>query len=70
MRQGHMISMLEHWEVLDRTLVQLRESHAVRITITYDSPVRKEEACEFVRKLVPETMERGIVKLADFDNRY
>ena len=52
----------EEWEDLDRTLVQLWESHAVRAKIKYYSG-KREESREFMEDLLPEVTKRGIVEL-------
>ena len=56
--------MFQQWMDLDRALVQLSESHAVRIRITYCSG-KREGVYEFVEGLLPETIERGIAELVD-----
>ena len=52
----------EQWMDLERTLVQLWESHAVRAKVEYYSKTR-EESCELMEKLLPEATKRGVVEL-------
>lgn len=54
--------LFQQWMDFDRSLIRLWESHAVRIRITYPSG-RREELCEFMGDLLPETMKRGLVEL-------
>ena len=52
------------WMDLDRALIQLWESHAIRIRFTHCSG-RREDVCEVVGALLPEAMEREIVELVN-----
>lgn len=61
--------LYEHWMDLDRTLIQLWESHAIRVRITYFSPRgERKRAREFVGGLLPEATEKGVVKLVNLAN--
>jgi len=52
------------WMDLDRLLVKLWESHAVRTKVMY-SAVREEKkaVCEYLGGLLPEMTEKGIIEL-------
>ena len=50
------------WMDLDRALIQLWESHAIRIRFTHCSG-RGEDVCEVAGALLPEAMEREVVEL-------
>ena len=54
----------EQWEDLERTLIQLWESHAICTKVKYYS-MRREESRELMEDLLPEARERGIVELVD-----
>jgi len=54
------------WMDLDRLLVQLWESRIVRPKIVYSAAKGKEEmVCEWIRDLLPEITERGIIDLVE-----
>ena len=53
------------WMDLDRALVQLWELLAVPMKISYYSRGKKKRAHKFVECLLPETTQRGIIKLVD-----
>jgi hypothetical protein len=58
-----------HWMDLDRTLIQLWESLAVRAKLSYYSTGKGKRARKFVECLLPETTKRGMIKLVDLTNR-
>jgi len=54
------------WMDLDRLLVQLWESHAIRTGLVYNAAGEREKAvCEYIKGLLPEITERGIVELVE-----
>ena len=53
----------EEWADLDRTLIQLWESHAVRAKVRYSSNKREESRELMGNFLLPEATKRGIVEL-------
>ena len=57
------------WVGLERTLIQLWESYAVRAKVKYYS-MRREESREFMGSLFPEATKRGIVELVDISDVY
>jgi hypothetical protein len=59
----------EEWVNLERTLIQLWESHGVCTKVMYHSR-RREESRELVEDLLPEATKRGIVGLVDISPVY
>lgn len=59
---------LSLWVDLDHTLVQLWESKAITIRVTYDVDNEKTEGRKFVEQLLPEVARRGIVELVGCDD--
>lgn len=56
----------KQWTELDRTLVQLWESRAIRVTGVYD--VRREEwkaVYEYIQDLLPEMTKRGGIEMVN-----
>jgi hypothetical protein len=53
------------WVDLEYTLIRLWESHGVRTRVVYDPGEEKEEAREYIKRLLPEVMKRGIIELVD-----
>ena len=53
------------WVDLDHALVQLWESKAITIRVTYNTDEDEAEAREFVEQLLPEVTRRGIVELVE-----
>ena len=56
------------WMDLDRVLVQLWESNAIRIQVVYFGRMREEGARERVERLLPKMTERRIGKLEPLFN--
>ena len=56
--------MREQWAELERTLIQLWESHAIHAKVNYYSR-KREESRELMGDLLQEATKRGIVGLAD-----
>jgi hypothetical protein len=51
------------WADLEFTLIRLWESHGVRTRVVYDPGEEKGEAREYIERLLPEVMKRGIIEL-------
>ena len=58
------VQTLGQWVDLERTLIQLWESHAVRTEVKYYSG-KGDESRELMENLLPEATKRGIVGLTD-----
>jgi len=55
---------------LDRILVQLWESHAIRTKVMYSAAEEKKPVCEYLEGLLPEMTERGIIELVESVESY
>ena len=55
----------KQWMDLDRVLVQLWESHSVRVKIAYRSGGKGEKVPKLIEDLLPETTKKGIVGMAN-----
>jgi len=53
------------WMDLDRHLVQLWESHAIRTKVKYSVASEEKMVCGYTRGLLPEMTKRGIIELVD-----
>ena len=59
----------EEWVDIERTLIQLWESHGICAKVKYYSR-RREESRELMGSLFPEATKRGIVELVDISDVY
>ena len=61
------LHIVGQWLELDRLLVQLCESHSIRLRVLYYAPPteKKREMNEYMGHLLPEVMGRGIVDMID-----